>query len=100
MLDSIEEIENILKKIFINKYDKYTEFKLKKIYNLDSKLQNILIDLNSKENIKAYYNKNTKCFDRIAVLDQDNEKIIDFNDDMCDMMNKGLDFMKLGNKFD
>ena len=39
------------------------------------------------------------AFDGIGVVDIDGKRIVDFNDDMSDMMNKGLDFMVLGNKF-
>ena len=37
--------------------------------------------------------------DSIGVIDIEGNRIIDFNDDYCDMVNKGIDFMKLGDNF-
>ena len=96
MSESSDEINKILINIFNNKekFKKYTEFRLNKVYNIeDRNIRNLLIKLNCKQNVKVYYNKNTKCFDCIGVYDNNDKKIIDFNDDMHDMMNKGMDFM-------
>lgn len=96
MSESFDEINKTLINIFNNKekFKKYTEFRLNKVYNIENmNIRNLLIKLNCKQDVKVYYNKSTKCFDCIGVFDNDIEKIIDFNDDMHDMMNKGMDFM-------
>ena len=95
------EINNILLKIF-NQRDipKYTEYFLKKHVSITSnEIKNLLLKLNNKENVKAYYNYKTMNCDSIGVIDIEGNRIIDFNDDYCDMVNKGIDFMKLGDNF-
>lgn len=96
MSESSDEINKTLIDIFNNKekFKKYTEFRLNKVYNIENmNIRNLLIKLNCKQDVKVYYNKSTKCFDFIGVLDDGDIRIIDFNDDMHDMMNKGMDFM-------
>lgn len=96
MSELSNEINKILIEIFNSedKFNQYTEYKLKKVYNIENvNIRNLLIKLNCKPNVKVFYNKNTKCFDYIGVLDDGDIRIIDFNDEMHDMMNKGLDFM-------
>lgn len=80
-------------------FNVFTEFKLDKTYPINEDVKNILIDLNCKENVRAYFNKNTMSFDGISVIDIKGERFIEFYDDMSDMMNKGLDFSELGNNF-
>ena len=41
--------------------------------------------------MKAYYNYRTLLCDTIGVIDMDNHRIIDFDDNYFTMMNKGID---------
>ena len=100
-MNNLSDISLTITKIFNTKeFKKYKEFRFNKYYNIENKeIQDLIIKLNLKKNVEAYYNKNTMAFDGIGVVDIDGKRIVDFNDDMSDMMNKGLDFMVLGNKF-
>tara|TARA_B100001093_G_scaffold334498_1_gene319416 strand:- start:955 stop:1260 length:306 start_codon:yes stop_codon:yes gene_type:complete len=100
-MSDFTEINNVINLIKNSEetFKKFTEFPLKKYFSIDDKAKNLLIDLNKISNFKAYYNKNTLSFNGINVIDIDNERIIEFYDDMSDMINKGLDFSELGDNF-
>lgn len=95
------EINDILLKIFNQKnIGKYTEYRLKTHIDIAAiEIKNLIVSLNVKSHVKAYYNKKTMNCDSIGVVDVDGTRMIDFNDDYCDMMNKGLDFMIIGTEF-
>mgnify|MGYP001223110362 CR=1 FL=1 len=95
------EINDILLKIFnLDNISKYTEFKLNKPINISTdESKKMLLNLNLKKNTEAYYNNRTMSCDSIGVVDVSGKRIIDFNDDLWDYTNKGIDGMSLGNTF-
>ena len=95
------EINEILVKIFnSNNISKYTEFKLSKSININNdENKKIISSLNLKNNIEAYYNNRTMSCDSIGVVDVSGKRFIDFNDDLWNYTNKGIDGMSLGNTF-
>ena len=101
MSNTDKEINDILLKIFNQKnIDEYTNYFLKKHVSINSdQIKELLLKLNAKPNVKAYYNYKTMSCDSIGVIDSNGIRMIDFNDDYCDMMNKGLDFMTIGTNF-
>ena len=87
------EIELILKNIeSIKNFDKYTEFPLKENIDMDNEnMKQLIIDLNNKTRTVALYNSVTKTCDTIGVLDMNNIRTIDFEDNNFTLMNKGID---------
>ena len=96
-----KEVNDILLKIFNKKrIVKYTEYPIKNHIDFTiNENQELIKKLNRKSNVKAYYNYKTLKCDSIGTIDVDGDRIIDFNDDFCDLMDKGLDFMVLGDEF-
>jgi len=91
------EIDKILLKIFkIKRIEEYQEYPLQQYVSVNTDMmKKILLDLNSKPNIEAYYNNITKKCDSIGVIDIKENRIIDFNDTYFDLENKGIDCMVL-----
>ena len=91
----MEEILEVLNKIKKTKnFPDYTEFFLKKVYNLNGnkELKNIINEGNKDIISRVYlYNKRTHLFNIIGVVDIDNIRYIDFDDDWYTMTNKGID---------
>lgn len=87
------ELELILKNIeSIKNFDKYTEFPLKQNIDMDNEnMKQLIIDLNNKTRTVALYNSVTKTCDTIGVLDMNNIRTIDFEDNNFTLMNKGID---------
>lgn len=98
-MSNLNEIDSIILKIFNQKnITEYTEFYLKKNVDINSySMKKLLTDLNNKLNVKAYYNYKTYNCDSIGIIDHEGCRIIDFNDSYYDLMNKGFEFMTLGN---
>ena len=90
----MEEIHEILNKIKQTKnFPEDTEFFLKKVYNLNGnkELKNIINEGNKDIKSRVYlYNKRTHLFNIIGVVDVDNIRYIDFDDDWYTMTNKGI----------
>ena len=84
-------IQSILKKIDNTKFfSEYTEFRLNlKINVLDFK--NTINKLNLQENTICLYNPKTLLCDVVGVVDINNIRYIDFDDDIFTMLNKGID---------
>ena len=84
-------IQNILEKIDnIKFFSEYTEFRLKSRINiLDFK--NIINKINLQKNTICLYNPKTLECDIIGVVDINNVRYIDFDDDTFTMLNKGID---------
>ena len=75
-------------------FNKYESFKINKYHNINDPL--IIEKLKkfkkeTKKNIKIYYNLRTKQFDNVGVIDTDDCRIIDLDDDFYTMINKGID---------
>ena len=91
----MEEINSVLNKIKQTKnFPEYTEFFLTKTYNLNGnkELKNIINEGNKDIKSRVYlYNKRTHLFNIIGVVDIDNIRYIDFDDDWHTMTNKGID---------
>ena len=91
----MEEIHEILNKIKqTTNFPEYTEFFLNKVYNLNGnkELKNIINEGNRDIKSRVYlYNKRTHLFNIIGVVDIDNIRYIDFDDDWYTMTNKGID---------
>lgn len=91
----MKEIYEVLNKIKqIKKFPDYTEFFLKKTYNLNGihKLKGIINEGNKDIKSRIYlYNKKTHLFDIIGVIDIENVRYIDFDDNWYTMSNKGID---------
>ncbi len=87
------EINEILLKIKDLKYtEKYLEFPLKKPININKEIKELIRNLNDQNNIKAYYNPLTLVCDTIAVVDIDDTRVIDFDDNNFTLLNKGIDY--------
>ena len=95
MTDEISEVNNIITNIMTNdNINSYEEFRLKKHISItEPRVRSIINNLDSYKNVKTFFNKKSYSFDSIGVIDIKGERIIDFNDDYLDMMDKGLDFM-------
>ena len=87
------EVNEILSKINDLKYtNKYIEYPLKKPININNnEIKNLIINLNNQSNTKAFYNPKTLTCDTIGVVDIDNIRIIDFDDNNFTLLNKGID---------
>jgi len=89
-MSELQNILNIIKKT--PNYTKYTEYNLKKIvYVDDNEIKNTINDLNNQANTECYYNGKTRMCDVIGVVDINNKRIIDFDDIMYTLTNKGID---------
>lgn len=87
------EINEILLKIKDLKYtEKYLEFPLKKPININKEIKELIRNLNDQNNTKAYYNPVTLVCDTIAVVDIDDTRVIDFDDNNFTLLNKGIDY--------
>ena len=91
----MEEINSVLNKIKQTKnFPEYKEFFLTKTYNLNGnkELKNIINNGNLENNNTDFmYNKRTHVFNIIGVIDIENKRYIDFDDDWYTMTNKGID---------
>ena len=84
----LEKIKN-KNLIFMN----YTELFLKK--NLDIKnnhIKDIINNLNRDPNIVCLYNKKTYVADLIGIVDINNIRYVDFDDNQFTLNNKGIDY--------
>ena len=75
-------------------YGKYHTFFLNEYFKISDK--NIIDIIKeyvecSPIEVKVYYNSQTLIFNNIGVLDIDDYRIIDLDDDMYTMTNKGID---------
>ena len=87
------EVNEILSKINKLKYtEQYIEFHLSKPLNINEEIKELIRNLNNQSNTKAYYNHKTLTFDTIGVVDIDNNRIIDFDDNNFTLENKGIDY--------
>ena len=74
------------------RYEKYVSYRLVNSINIDNPIyKNIINNINKNPNMKCYYNGLTRICDNIGVVDINNIRIIDFDDDMYTMTNKGID---------
>jgi hypothetical protein len=81
----LKEINNT--SLFLN----YTEFCLKSKINIYD-FKEIINKMNNQKNICCLYNKKTMQCDVVGVVDINNVRYIDFDDDMFTMINKGINF--------
>lgn len=102
VINQINEINEIIRNIeettFFREYKTYI-LKNKLDMNMD-KNQIIIYNLNKKENIEAFYNEKTCICDNIGVIDINEKRYIDFDDDSWTMGNKGLNAYTQITKFD
>tara|TARA_Y200000002_G_scaffold363732_1_gene352066 strand:- start:121 stop:411 length:291 start_codon:yes stop_codon:yes gene_type:complete len=87
MLKNLKNIKNI------QKYETYTQYKLDNIYNIDNNQNNLKIllkEINFNNNTRFFINK-THNIDSINVVDIDNIRFIEFENDIHEFTNKGLD---------
>ena len=92
----MNQIESIIEKIdeTIN-FIEYQAFNLDKYYDINNpELEPILTKLKSKSNIVINYNNITKKFNNIGVIDLNNVRYYDFDDDIWSLTNKGIDSTK------
>ena len=86
-------MENILKNIINDdKHQKYTQYKLNKIYSIDKNLNNLKIllkEFDFKKDTKFFVTK-TLQIDSINVIDIDKTKFIEFENDLYEFTNKGM----------
>ena len=87
------DLELILNKIENTKHFlTYTEFPLKQNIDMSTDImKELVISLNNKKQTSAYYNSVTKTCDMIGVVDINNVRTIDFEDNIFTLMNKGID---------
>lgn len=82
----------ILKNIINNKYNKLTHHKLDKNYIIDKDHDNIITllkNLNMNDSTRFFVSK-TLVVDSINVVDIDGTKMIEFENDLYEFTNKGL----------
>lgn len=89
-MSELQIILNIIKKTSL--YLEYTEYNLRNpIYVDDTEIKNTINNLNKQPNTECYYNGKTRMCDVIGVVDINNKRIIDFDDIMYTLTNKGID---------
>ena len=89
-MSELLKILNIIKKI--QNYSDYTEYILSKTIYIDNeKVKSIINDINNHSNIDCYYNGKTRKCDIVGVIDLNNVRIIDLDDNMYTLTNKGID---------
>ena len=85
----IEILKNIIK---TSEYKVFTQFKLPSNFKIDENhqnLKNLLVDLDIHEDIKFLVSK-TLVIDSINVIDIHGKRIIEFENDLYEFTNKGL----------
>ena len=92
----MNHIEIIIAKIDeTSNFIEYQAFNLDKYYDINNtELQPILNKLKSKSNIVINYNSITKKFNNIGVIDLNDVRYYDFDDDIWSLTNKGIDSTK------
>ena len=92
----MNQIESIIEKIDeTSNFIEYQAFNLDKYYDINNpELEPILTKLKSKSNIVINYNNITKKFNNIGVIDLNNVRYYDFDDDIWSLTNKGIDSTK------
>lgn len=83
----------ILKNISKNNYNKLTQFKLDNIYIVDNdhnNLKKLLKDLKFNKNTRFFVSKTLEV-DSINIIDIDNTRFIEFENDIYEFTNKGLE---------
>ena len=83
----------ILKNISKNNYNKLTQFKLDNIYIVDNdhnNLKKLLKDLKFNKNTRFFVSKTLEV-DSINIVDIDNTRFIEFENDIYEFTNKGLE---------
>ena len=92
----MNQIETIIEKIDeTSNFTEYQAFNLDKYYDINNtELQPILNKLKSKSNIVINYNSITKKFNNIGVIDLNDVRYYDFDDDIWSLTNKGIDSTK------
>lgn len=71
----------------------YTEFLLKKTLNIkNNHIKDVINNFNKESNIICLYNKKTYVADLIGVVDINNVRYIDFDDNQFTLTNKGIDY--------
>ena len=86
----LQEILNIIKNT--PNYVDYVEYNLYKPIDIDNiKIKSIINKLNKNPNIECYYNGKTRNCDIIGVVDINITRIIDFDDNIYTLTNKGID---------
>ena len=85
--------KNVIYKILqIPKINEIMYFKLNLNIDMNSKnMQKFVYNLNQMPNISAYYNPRTKLCNNISVIDINNNRFIDFDDEYWELINKGID---------
>ena len=93
-------MSNQLKHILDSTKDKSIDFTKYKSYYIseyldmnDPNIINILKEYldDSLIDIKIYYNSKTKTFNSVGILDLDDYRVVDLDDDNWTMTNKGID---------
>lgn len=82
----IEEILNNIKNTTY--FREYTEFKLEKTYFFKD-VEHFIKKL-KVQNVEIIYNKITGKFDNIGVIDLNNKRYYDFDDNIWTLTNKGI----------
>ena len=73
-------------------FNDYKEFFLKNPINMKENLnQELIYKLNKLPNCEAFYNSKTYNCDIIGIVDINNVRYYDFDDDFWTMTNKGID---------
>lgn len=83
----------LLKNISKNNYNKLTQFKLDNIYIVDNdhnNLKKLLKDLKFNKNTRFFVSKTLEV-DSINIVDIDNTRFIEFENDIYEFTNKGLE---------
>jgi hypothetical protein len=86
----LERILNIINKT--QNYVDYVEYKLSRPIYIDNVvIKNIVNELNNHSNIECYYNGKSRKCDIVGVVDMNNIRIIDLDDNIYSLTNKGID---------
>ena len=89
-MSELQNILNIIKKTPL--YTEYTEYNLRKTIDVNNKkVKCIINEINNDSNMECYYNGKTRKCDVVGVIDMNNIRIIDLDDNIYTLTNKGID---------
>lgn len=87
------ELNNILELTKNKRFNDYTSYFLSNYLSVKNDIIIAILTIYKEDfkNVKIYFNPKTNSFNNIGVIDTENGRIIDLDDDSYTMENKGID---------